>query len=357
MLHHLKLVAENRYLVEMPPRLGRMNMLLGNLESNDVRFVAIVGMGGIGKTTIAELFYDQLAPKFMKSCFLRIAGCNLVSLQQQLLSQLLLSKTNIHILNENDGVRKIQRHLKFERVLIVLDGIDEKMQLKMLAGNPYWFGRKSRVIITTRNKDIFHHPNYRDKVQEYNVELLHDTTAHSLLCKHAFGDDEPPNETFKDLCNEIIEKVGRLPLALIKIGSSLYGQTMDIWEGALKSYHKLVYENLFSAILKTSYEGLEVESQQIFLDCACFFNGEKVDRVVEILESFGYSSPHTKLQLLVDRCLIDVSDERIQMHNLILCMGRGIVLATQQGKQSRIWLREDAHRVFHEKSVRKLLTL
>ncbi|CAK9313942.1 unnamed protein product [Citrullus colocynthis] len=305
-------------------------------------------MGGIGKTTIAEVVYEKFAHKFMNSCFVRIGGQSLISLQQQLLSQLLTK--DIKILNENHGVRMIMDYLRsHKKVFIVFDGINEKRQLEMLAGNPDWYCQKSRIIITTRNKDILRQPNYQDKVQEYNVELLSDTSASSLFCKHAFVDD-PPDENLKDLCNEIIEKVGRLPLALVKIASSLYAQSIDIWEETLRSYPKVVYDNIFFDILKTSYEGLEEETQQIFLDLACFFNGEKVDRVIEILKGFGYTSPraHPKLKLLVDRSLIDISDEHIQIHNLILCLGQEIVRREPRTRQqTRIWQREDARRLFH----------
>nr|AGH33849.1 resistance gene-like protein [Cucumis melo] len=356
----LKLEAKEGNLFEMPLRLRTMEMLLG-LGSNDIRFIGIVGMSGIGKTTLAEVIYahsfKSLISDLGKRCFLHSRGRSIVSLQQQLLDQLASSKMiDIQILDENHGVRLIKQHLRFlKKVLIVLDGISETSQLEMLAGSPDWFGKGSRIIITTTNKDIFRHPNFKDKVQEYNVELPSHEAAFSLFCKLAFG-DYPPSEDMKDLCNEIIEKVGRLPLALEKIASSLYGHDMNIWEDTLKNFHKVVYDNIFSDILKSSYEGLEAESQQIFLDLACFLNGEKVDRVIEILQGFGYSSPQTNLQLLVDRCLIDILDGHIQMHILILCMGKEIVrrkLGTCQ--QTRIWLRDDARRLFHENNELKYI--
>nr|AGH33854.2 resistance gene-like protein [Cucumis melo] len=356
----LKLEAKEGNLFEMPLRLRTMEMLLG-LGSNDIRFIGIVGMSGIGKTTLAEMMYahsfKSLISGLRKRCFLHSRGRSIVSLQQQLLDQLASSKMiDIQILDENHGVRLIKQHLSsLIKVLIVFDGISETSQLEMLAGSPDWFGAGSRIIITTTNKYIFRHPNFKDKVQEYNVELLSHEAAFSLFCKLAFG-DYPPSEDMKDLCNEIIEKVGRLPLALEKIASSLYGHDMDIWEDTLKNFHKVVYDNIFSDILKSSYEGLEAESQQIFLDLACFLNGEKVDRVIEILQGFGYSSPQTNLQLLVDRCLIDILDGHIQMHILILCMGKEIVrrkLGTCQ--QTRIWLRDDARRLFHENNELKYI--
>ncbi|XP_038885884.1 TMV resistance protein N-like [Benincasa hispida] len=155
-----------------------MNVELG-LGLDDVRFIGMVGMGGIGKTTIAKVVYDCIASKFDGSCFLHVLGNdskkdNLVSLQEQLLSHFGL-KENIRIWNENLGAEMIGNRLRNKRVLLVLDGVEKKEQLNMLARGPHWFGPGSRVIITTTNRDLLHQPY---KIHEFNVKFL---DAHSSL--------------------------------------------------------------------------------------------------------------------------------------------------------------------------------
>ncbi|KAA0039330.1 TMV resistance protein N-like [Cucumis melo var. makuwa] len=346
-----KLEALNKNLVGMTSRLLHMNMHLG-LGLDDVRFVAIVGMGGIGKTTIAQVVFDCILSKFDDCCFLTLPGGDskqsLVSLQREMLSQI-FHKEDFRIWHENHGVEMIKNRLSGRKVLIVLDGVEERRQLEMLAGSTDWFGPGSRIIITTRNKGLLCHPNY-DEMKEYNVEELDHDSALQLFLKHAFGSNHQNKDSFMDLSNEIVEKAKRLPLALRVIGSSLYGKEITIWRETLKRLIKVDERNFFD-ILKISYDGLGVESQQVFLDITCFFNGKNEDRVNEILESFGYS-PNSELQLLMQRCLIEVSHKKILVHDLILEMGREIVRKeslTQPEKQSRIWLHEDLYCRFAEK--------
>ncbi|XP_031741448.1 protein SUPPRESSOR OF npr1-1, CONSTITUTIVE 1 [Cucumis sativus] len=320
---------------------------LNDLEPNVVRFIGIIGMGGIGKTTIAEVFYEKVAYKFGKNCcFLRIyEHTTLLSLQQQLLSQLLQTK-DIIINNQNEGASMIGSRLKNKRVLIVLDGVKEKSQLEQLVGNPNWFGQGSKIIITTRNRDVLRQPNYKDKMVEYKVEFLDNKSAMTLFCKQAFGScDQFPSKNFEDFSKEIVERVKGHPQVLRQIGSSLYDKGIEIWKEQLKSLEE-DYNNRIFKTLKISFDDLGKTSQEVFLDFACFFNEKKKESVIEILKSLDYR-PHSEIQLLEDRCLIEVRrDNTIFMPKCIQAMGQQI--EREADKRSRIWLPKDAHDVFDE---------
>ncbi|KAB1223237.1 TMV resistance protein N [Morella rubra] len=83
-----------KYPIGIEPRLQDVSLLL-SVEMNDVRMVGIVGIGGIGKTTIAKAIYNLMAYQFESSCFLsnvsetskREGG--LVQLQETLLCEIL----------------------------------------------------------------------------------------------------------------------------------------------------------------------------------------------------------------------------------------------------------------------------
>ena len=77
-------------------------------------------------------------------------------LQNQLLCDLLQVERNQNVSNVGQGANMIKNILRFKRVFIVLDDIDDSDQLEYLLRNRDWLGRGSRVIITTRNKHLLH---------------------------------------------------------------------------------------------------------------------------------------------------------------------------------------------------------
>ncbi|MCI45986.1 TMV resistance protein N-like, partial [Trifolium medium] len=86
----------------------------------------------------------------------------------------------------------------------------------------------------------------------------------------------------------------------------LYGKSEKVWESELQKLKKLPDLNIFR-LLKLSYDGLDDEQKNIFLDIACFYRGEPEKAVALTLDSSGFSASKG-IDDLNDRSLISISN-------------------------------------------------
>ncbi|XP_062025343.1 TMV resistance protein N-like [Rosa rugosa] len=334
--------AEN--LVGIYSRLHPVNLLL-DVGVDDVRFIGIWGMGGIGKTTMVRAVYERISHEFEVSFRLTdvrdsVERSGLLNLQKQLLSGIWTKMADISDLHE--GATIMRRLLGHKKVLLILDDVNHSSHLKFLAGSEEWFGSGSRVLITTRNERLLieHGVERRLKVEEFN-----DVDSLQLFSQKAFKKGYP-EEDFLDLSKSFINYAKGLPLALEVLGSFLHGRDQSEWNSALRKLGRVCNLEIFD-ILKTSYDGLDDEEKTIFLDISCFFCGKTKDRVTEILISCDVSAI-IGIKVLTERSLLTVSHGRLWMHDLIQKMGREIVRrqsTNEPGRRSRLWQAEDVKHV------------
>ncbi|XP_058754677.1 TMV resistance protein N-like [Vicia villosa] len=347
---HRKLVPKlpscTESLVGIASKVDEVNKLIG-MQLNDVRFIGIWGMGGIGKSTIARSVYKAIQGEFELTCFVENVRelserKGLVHIQRQLLSQLSISKNDFH--NLYDGKNTIRNSLCRKKVLLVLDDVNDVNQLENLAAKQDWFGPGSRVIITTRDKHLLVTHGVH---KTYEVGMLFQKDALNLFCLKAFKGDKP-QEGYLDLTKEVVDYTGGLPLALEVLGSYLYGRNVDVWHSAIKKIRSVPHPRIQDK-LKISYESLDPMEKDIFLDIACFFKGMKTDKVIDLLECYGYF-PQIGIEILIERSLItiDCRDEKLDMHDLLQEMGRDIVFQespNDPSRRSRLWSRDDIDHV------------
>ncbi|XP_059629211.1 disease resistance protein RUN1-like [Cornus florida] len=225
----------------MDDHLNEMMRLL-NVDSNNVRIVGILGMGGIGKITIAKSIYNKLLQDFKNCCsFLADVRENvkqykdkgIIDLQNQLLSDTL--KPHPPITNVNRGIDAIKHRFLKKKVFIVLDNVDEKSQFDWLVGNRDCFSPGTRIIVTTRNKHVL---NILDADETYEPPFMNPDQSLQLLNIHAFRKKFPPID-FDSISREVVSVTAGLPLALEVIGSFLSDKPKTVWENTLKKLKKI----------------------------------------------------------------------------------------------------------------------
>ncbi|XP_052292146.1 disease resistance protein RUN1-like isoform X7 [Citrus sinensis] len=328
-------------LVGVESRVEEIESLLG-VQSKDVYALGIWGIGGIGKTTIARATFDKISSDFEGSCFLenvreesqKTGG--LACLRQKLLSNLLKDK------NVSLDIGLNFRRLSRMKVLIVFDDVTCFNQLESLTESLDWLTPVSRIIITTRNKQVLRNWGV-SKI--YEMEALEYHHALELFSRHAFKQNHP-DVGYEKFSSKVMKYAQGVPLALKVLGCFLYEREKEVWESAINKLQRILHPSILE-VLKISYDSLDDKEKNIFLDVACFFQGEDVNLVMKFHNASGFY-PEIGISVLVDKSLIAIdSYNKIRMHDLLQELGREIVRqeSINPGNRSRLWHHEDIYEV------------
>ncbi|XP_076891065.1 putative disease resistance RPP13-like protein 1 [Bidens hawaiensis] len=277
-MNETSLVVESKIIGREGDKEALLGKLLGGESSSSqthqkVSVVSIVGLGGIGKTTLAQLLYnDEKVKKYFKLkvwvCVsdefdvlnITIAICQAVGVGYQ-------DSANLNLLQE-----ALKEKLSKKRFLLVLDDVwNEKYSDWELLQRPFTEGAPgSKILVTTRKTIV---ASAMDSVQIYPLELLSYQEALSLFALHAKGEQNfNVNQTLILHGEDIVKKCGRLPLALRTLGRVFRTKSgYEEWDELLNSeIWNLDKENEILPALRLSYYDLPPHLKQIFAYCCLF---------------------------------------------------------------------------------------
>ncbi|CAL1373201.1 unnamed protein product [Linum trigynum] len=326
-LNQMSPIPQFTGLVGVECRVEKIKSLL-ILDSSPLDLTRIIGvweMGGMGKTTLARAIFDQLVTQFDGCHFLaevrqKLEVTTELRLQQQLFSSILDDQTftTLTTLSRNQ--------LRQMKVLVVLDDVEDSTMLyNLLDKQPHTvFGRGSKIIVTSRDHQVL--MNECDDI--YKVEGLNEDESLQLFCSIAFAHTDDPPKEFILMSRKVVSYAAGNPMALVVFGKALKDRSKEYWESTLFRLQRIPNERI-QRLLKKSFEGLDSDQKNGFLDIACLFSGESKEYVKLKLDgSYGYGSSEYIMASLVDKSLVRFSGddgERVEMHDLVQEMGRGIV--------------------------------
>ncbi|XP_010494609.1 PREDICTED: probable WRKY transcription factor 16 [Camelina sativa] len=290
-----------------------------------IRRIGIWGMPGIGKTTLAKAVFDQMSGEFDASCFLE-------NYEKVIHENGLYRFLEEQLLKEKPGL--LRDKLNNKRVLVVLDDVRSPLLTESLLGGFDWFGPGSLIILTSRDKQVFRLCGVN---QMYEVQGFNEKNALQLffLCASIKDTTE---QNLLELSVKVVQYASGNPLALNIFGKALKGhKKLSAMETAFVKLNRSPPLKIVDTF-KSSYYTLTDSEKNIFLDIAAFFQGENVDYVMQLLDGCDFF-PHVGIDVLVEKCLVTVSENRLQMHNLIQDVGREIINrdTVQIERRSRLW--------------------
>nr|AVR54589.1 PM21 [Dasypyrum villosum] len=248
-----------------------------------LKVVAIVGFGGLGKTTLAKQVYDTIGGQFSCKIFFSVSQRpDMSSLLRGLQSEFKMREELTHAHEMQHIIGRLREYLTHKRYLIVVDDLWDQSTWNIMSCIFPEVGNGSRVIVTTRVEDVAIWACRDDHECVYRMEPLKEQDSRIMFCNRVFGSGYACPLPLKKVSDEILKKCGGLPLAIITIASLLASRQArsDEWEsirnclGAKLAINSTLEE--MRSILNLSYMHLPLHLRP----CLLYFGMYPEDKMI-----------------------------------------------------------------------------
>ncbi|XP_025800359.1 putative disease resistance protein RGA4 isoform X2 [Panicum hallii] len=258
-----------------------VDRLLAQASSSDLTVLPIVRMGGLGKTTLAQLIYND--PEIKKHFQLRLWVCVSDNFEVDSLADRILKENGCKPTGCS-ALEKLQNAVSGKRYLLVLDDVWNRDEHKWERLKSYLQhgGSGSSVLTTTRDEAVA--KLMMGKTEgAYKLESLGAYFIEKIIKTRAFSskEEEWPGELVK-MVGQVAKRCAGSPLAATALGSLPRTKTTEEeWKSVLRRSSICDEENKILPVLKLSYNGLPSHMRQCFAFCAMFPKDYEID--VEML--------------------------------------------------------------------------
>ncbi|PON54387.1 NB-ARC domain, LRR domain containing protein, partial [Trema orientale] len=328
---------EDEEIIILEDSMEALKMQLTRMEDR-LHIVSVVGMGGLGKTTLAKKVYNDVKQHFDCNAWVFVSqqyvACDilyeiLVQIERE------TEREKLKNLNEHELVDRLKHDLKEKKYLVVLDDIWE---IKAWDSIKKAFPNKnqgSKILFTTRNKEV---ALYADPlISPVELPFLTFNESWELLKRKAFQIDtfgkHGLSPEFEKLGKDMVKKCGGLPLAIVVLGGLLNTKnSIDEWKEVKRNVNaylnKLQSGQLYEGvhgILALSYHDLPYYLKPCFLYLGCLLKDREIPRktLIQLWIAEGFIQTPSKLDEnetkledvaeqylaeLMDRCMVQASE-------------------------------------------------
>uniref|UniRef100_A0A2N9F1S2 Uncharacterized protein n=1 Tax=Fagus sylvatica TaxID=28930 RepID=A0A2N9F1S2_FAGSY len=213
-----------------------VSRLTANSSTEHFSTLSIVGMEGIGKTTLAKVVFNHKAIKNHFECRYWVSlPDHIVDHKNLLLSILAKVVMPNHDENENEkdySFKEVKDFLKAKKYLLVLDKISNKETWDTLIEAFRDSKNGSRILLTTRDKSVASHAG---SPNPYQIQLRNKNQSWVLFTQMVRFQPEPSqpdqlSSELKNLAEKVVKRCGGLPLCILSHGYLLSGKQVSTKE-------------------------------------------------------------------------------------------------------------------------------
>ncbi|CAN6372889.1 unnamed protein product, partial [Urochloa humidicola] len=291
----------SRQLVSTPEPVG-MEGAIGDLgawlngKQSDNRVLAILGFGGLGKTTLALALHRKFGEKFdSRACVQASQKLNLAALLRSILRQVMPqvadkerqrgdSLGGIEGWSEKQLKDELKTHLDNKRYFLLIDDL-----WSVSAWENIWVSlpknsNGSSIVVTTRFTSVAKATRRQQTDRMYTLNRLSEDKLKSLFFERIFGASDPYPDEFRDTKDKILKKCGGLPLAIVAVAGLLARdpRTSSHWTKVQDSLSSELEMNLnpegVTQILNLCYNDLPPDQKNCLLYLSIFPKGYIINR-------------------------------------------------------------------------------
>ncbi|KEH26195.1 NBS-LRR type disease resistance protein [Medicago truncatula] len=278
-----------------------VEFLLNASDSEELSVYSIVGVGGQGKTTLAQMVYND---ERVKTHFdLKIWVCVSDDFSLMKILESIIENTigkNLDLLSLESRQKKVQEILQSKRYLLVLDDVwsDDQVKwnsFKSLLPN----GKKGASILVTTRLDIV--ASIMGTHDAHPLSRLSDDDIWSLFKQHAFGAKREGRAELVEIGQKLVRKCVGSPLAAKVLGSLLrFKSDEHQWISVVESeFWNLDDENPVMSALRLSYYNLKLSLRPCFTFCVVFPKDFVMvkERLIHLWMANGFVTSRGNLQM------------------------------------------------------------